>query len=333
MKAAPVIVVVDPEAGESPAVQRGAALARASGATLHLCVFDHDRMVDLAAARVSKEVAERARRDFIGERIDRLKSLAAEFAGVRHPVEIDALWAPKVHEAILAKALKVGAGVVIKDAHHDSAIRRALFTPLDRKLARLLPCELWLCGAGGKAQPERIVAAVDVLAEAPAAPGVNRQIVATALRVGEFSNAVVDVASVFPFFPVYTAALMETGAMYDEARASFQEAFEKFMQELNVPEEHRHRLTGYPPSALQRFVEETHADLLVIGATYRHGLERLLLGSNAEAMINQVGIDMLLVKEPGFAATLSEQVDLERLAKEFGYPEIAKPAVRQLADA
>jgi nucleotide-binding universal stress UspA family protein len=57
-----------------------------------------------------------------------------------------------------------------------------------------------------------------------------------------------------------------------------------------------HVLEGMPALAIARVVEETRADLLVLGTRAHHGLAHLVLGSVAERTARRVPCSVLIVK-------------------------------------
>lgn len=313
-----LLTIVPAKAEMTPAVRRAVELARASGAALHLCVFEHDSSVDLAAERAGDEVAARVRHDILREREDDLERLAVSLAGKGNVIECDVIWAADQAEAVLAKALAINAQLVLKDAHHESALRRAIFTPLDWKLMRLLPCQLMLVGPGPHPKPKRVAAAVDVLSEPPDADGLNKRVVDSGLLLAEYLDASLDLVSVFPYFPSFEhRAWPSSRAMYMEANDAHYKAFVSFAAAHSIPEDRRHRPAGFPSFEIAQFVNDNHIDVLVLGSLYRGGWERLLLGSTSEAVAQDIGADLLLVKPADFLDVLKEKVDLPELRRRY----------------
>lgn len=313
-----LLAVVPPQAELTPAIRRALELSRASGASLHLCIFDYDPSVDLAAARAGHEVAVRVRHDIVRERTEGLEKLAAGLAGAGGAIECDVVWAADRAEAVLAKALEIKAQLVLKDAEHESALRRMVYTPLDWKLMRLLPCELMLVGSASHPRPRRVAAAVDVWAEPADADGLNQRIVGSALQLSEYLDARLDLVAVFPFFPsIQHRAWPSSQAMYAEANTAHYEAFARFAAAHSIPEDRRHRLAGLPATELQRFVSDNQIDLLVLGTFYRDGWDRFLLGSTAETVAQATGADLLLAKPPGYLEILGEKMDLQSLREQY----------------
>lgn len=309
MKQYEVVLAIMPAGGETtPAVERAAELARASGAALHLCVFDHDPAVEFAAGRSGPDIAEHAKRDIMRGHEGALEQVAARLAGREHPVECDVVWAPDMARAVVGKAVQVGAQLVVKDARHESAVRRLLFTPLDWKLMRLLPCEVMLVGSAAPVRPRRIVAAIDVWAESAATDGLNERVMEAATRLAEDFDARLDFVSVFPFFPsLQNRALPSSKAMYAEANSTHYEAFSKFVEAHGIPEDRRHRLSGLPAAELIRFAAEQDVDVLVLGSLHRQGWDRFFLGSTAEAVGQESTADVVLVKSAAQVEALRHQ--------------------------
>ncbi|WP_029921591.1 universal stress protein [Nevskia soli] len=310
-----ILVIVPSKAEVTPALKRAVELARASGATLHLCVFEYDSSVALAAARVGADVAAHVRHDIMRDSVERLERLAVSLAGKESAIECDVVWSPDEAEAVLAKTLHINAQLVVKDAHHESALRRAIFTPLDWRLIRLLPCELMLVGPGPHPKPKRVAAAIDVWGEPVDADGLNKRIINAALLLAEYLDARLDLVSVFPYFPSYSHSTWPSSkAIYAEANDAHYKAFSSFAAAHSIPEDRRHRPAGQATSELAGFVKDNRIDVLVLGSIYRGGWDRLLLGSTAETVAQEVGADILLVKPANYLDVIKAHIDLSKVA-------------------
>jgi universal stress protein E len=280
-----------------------------------------DGLIDHYSAQQRPPVVELACRALIEEYDHKLRALAAELASPHYSIEYDVIWAPVAHEAILGKAIELGASCVVKDVHRESVLRRALFTPLDWKLIRLLPCDLMLVGPQSPPRPSRVLAAVDVLAEQPQdGAGLNSRIVASAQALAEYSSARLDLVSVAPWFPITARSAAHSARQYDEMVASHLSAFRSFAERYEVPSERRHRVLGAPAEAIARIADELSVDVTVVGNVYRNSWERLLLGSTVETLLQQLKSDLLVVKPHDFLSTTRRHIDLEavraRLAAE-----------------
>ncbi|MBL6749587.1 MAG: universal stress protein [Nevskia sp.] len=311
----PILTVVPAGAQVTPALRRAAQLARAGAGTLHLCIFEYDDAVDFAAARAGGAIAGHARNDLVREQQEKLGELASGDLLRGLAVQCDVVWAPLAHEAVIAKALATGAQLVVKDSHRESLLRRTVFTPLDWKLMRLLPCSTLFVQAGEHPRPQRIAAAVDVLAEPAQADGLNARILHEALGLAECLEAQLEVVSVVPFLAPHRHTFSPVGRMFEEAEAAHLAAFTEFMDFREVPPECRHRLAGAPAAVLAEFVANRGIGLLVLGSAYRDAWDRLLLGSTAETLMQEAAVDLMLVKPAGTLELVQEKFDLAQLCR------------------
>ena len=306
-----IVVIVAPDQPRSAAVRRGAEMARRAGGKLHLCAFVFDAAV--AAAGETTRVGQLARRALLSDAETRLRALAKEYAHDDFSIEYEVLWAPVVHEAVLVEQQRLGADLVIKDVPREPVLRRALMSPLDWQLIRLLPCELMLVGPRAPASPRRVLAAVDVLADGEQA--LNDGILAAAVRVAELGGSRLDLASVAPSFPARGRIALASSREQDEQFSRHLEAFRRFASHAGVPCERRHRLLGAPDEAISRLAEELAADVTVVGSTHRTLWERLLLGSTAESLLRQLRSDLLVVKPGRYAEATQRQFDFAAAAR------------------
>lgn len=313
-----ILAVVPPSCERSPAVRRAAELARRAGGTLHLHAFVHDGLIEAAGLLNHDEVALRARHDFVNEHAARLRALAVELAGGGCDVDCDVVWARVPHEAIVSKALELGAGLVVKDVRHDARMLRVLTTPVDLALARLLPCGLMLVRPDSPSCPKRVLASVDVLSErAPGEPSLNDCVVQAARAVAEYAGASLEIVSVAPWLPLDPRSAMHATARYDQTVMHHLKTFQAFVEAHCIPGDCCHRLVGVPVECIGDLVEREKFDLLVVGNVYRNAWERLLLGSTAEVLAQRAHCDLLVVKQPGFARELERRLDLGRIAREL----------------
>jgi universal stress protein E len=75
-----------------------------------------------------------------------------------------------------------------------------------------------------------------------------------------------------------------------------QRALSDLAKQFDIAQDRLHLLSGDAASAIETYVEDNDVDLVVAGAVSRGVLERLLIGSTAEELLDSVGSDILIVK-------------------------------------
>ena len=308
-----ILVIVDKRMRRTAALDRGVALARRSGAQLHLCLFDHDPLIGRTAGLVAPELMRLAKAQYLGQRQAWLAAQAASLAEHGLRVQCEVIWAPEMDEAILDKILEVSPGLVIKDMQQEPLRQRLMHSPLDLRILRHSPAPVMMVRSTTRYLPRRIAAAIDFAGAAPGFNPLNQAIVDAATGIGGCCEAEVHLVRV----EVPCMALNPESLPLYEALAQVQESdrqsFRDCCRRAGIADERRHLLEGDAASELARFAQRNDVDVLVLGSACRPAIDRFLLGSTSEAVLNEVDCDVLLVKPADFAAELGRHVDLAAL--------------------
>jgi universal stress protein E len=292
----------------SPALARARALATASGASVHLFLFEHEAAIE-AVSHVSREVAHLAQEAFLRQRSEWLQAHAAAMRADGIDAQAHVIWGAPAHELVLDKVLELKPDLVIKDIERQPLARRLLLTSLDWKLLRLCPMPLMLVCGQRPALPRRAVVAIDPVAEVHTAGALNARLLDAARRLPgidtvELAHAFEPVAALAIGEPLGSAVWLNE--VFDSLRSLGERALHEFAETHGVPPANRHLLAGPPALVLPTLVEGLEADVLVLGTVQRHGLERLIIGSTAERILQHASCDLLVVKPAGFAERFAE---------------------------
>ena len=290
----------------SPALNRAAALIRAGGGTLHLCLFEQQPLLE-AVAHLSSEVARQAREAQLAEAHHWLndKVQALRETGVKAEGEV--VWGRPLLEHMLAKIHQQQPSLVIKDIHLEPLLRRVLLTPIDWHLLRDCPCPLMLVNPQALPLPRRVVAAVEPVAAEHSEGHLNERIAQLASDLARLSGASTELAYAYEGLSPLAVSQPEeytviAAEIYEQLRQTQVERFHRFAAAQGVPAERQQVLYGPPWLALADCADDPRADLLVLGSVQRSGLERALIGSTAERILDQARCDLLVVKPEAVAA-------------------------------
>lgn len=300
-----ILLMVDRSMKQTPAFRRAHALARSSGASLLLCLFDHHNAVR-AASLLNQEVGQLAQDAFLREKAAWLEDVALDLREEGLSVTTEVIWGAPLHEQVIAKVTATTPDLVIKDVHYEPLLKRVLFTPLDWHLLRLCPSPLLLVNAQSGKEAKRVIAAVDPGHPWHEAGALNERIFQHAKLLAHEFGASVQLIHAFEGLPVMAPA--ELGGVpaypndiYEELRTSANKQFTAFADHHNVAAKSRHLLYGDPANAIADFAEDASADIVVLGTIYRTGLERLTMGSTAERVLDQLRCDVFAIKPEGFS--------------------------------
>ncbi|EXF94468.1 universal stress protein [Pseudomonas fluorescens HK44] len=297
-----LLLIADRTLHQSPALLRAVALAKASGAVLHVCAFVEpvpivhlwDEKVDEAAFQ---SYLRRYRR-WMSEEIQRLSG-----EGLKVSMEVVFTTHPLLD--ILKHVEEFKPDLLIKDATLEPVLKRVFITPLDCHLLRECPAPVHLVNQARYGLPHRIVAAVDPFDPQTQISGLNDTIIQTANALALQCDAPLHLLYAYDLSPAFNgdAPLVSGGWSVDymeELRESLHLAFVTLADRYGIPPERRHFVMGQPVRALTEFVEEYLADVVVMGTVHRVGLDRLI-GSTTERALYSMPGSILAVRSPGLA--------------------------------
>jgi universal stress protein E len=296
-----LFLIANPELRRTSAMDQAAALARQSGATLQMCLFDHSAAIN-AISHFDPAGGAAAREGWLERRRRWLFAEAESLRGHGVPTTADVSWAHPLLEEMLAQIAEVKPDLVIKDLREEPLLKRALLTPLDWQLLRLCPAPLLLVHhAAGGALPKRIVAAIDPSRTDAGSADFNETIIRAALSVSLQTGA--ELHLLHALAPMNAIAVATpagesffSAELYDAFVAGQRQLFDRYADAHGVPKERQHFVIGPPAIAVTEHAQRIGADLLVIGSIHRHGLDRLLVGSTAEQILDRLPCSLLAIK-------------------------------------
>lgn len=297
------LVIIDPTATAQPALERAAWLAERLDAKLELFVCDYDQY--LAGERFfDSEKLAKARTGLIDRHKKRLDKMASPLRERGLVVDIDAAWDTPLYEGILRKIDASNPRLVFKDTHYHSAIRRSVFSNTDWSLIRECSQPLWLVKPHEAPAIAILLAAVDPLHQHDKPAKLDHKILGFAESVRASVDGRLEVMHAFDPAVVYAVsgdsmAFPITEPVRDAVeslKSAHKAAFEALIDTYDIAAEQAHLVEGGIRDAVISTVEDLGADVVVIGAVSRSALERLVLGSTAEQVLDFVACDLLIVK-------------------------------------
>lgn len=323
-----LLVVIDPTVEIQPALQKAAILAEKSGRELILlgCVYDPyisgDRFFD-------GPDLERMRSNLLGERLDALHVFADPLRHKGLQVNCKVVWDTPLHEAIVRVALKIQPDIVLKDAHHHSALSRALFTNTDWHLIRQCPAPLWLVKQLPAPEQATVMAAVEPTHEHDEPAALDHKIIEQAQQLSVmYGNGLhlvhtfhlPTVAVVNPYAALPASASTPTGyeRNLEQAERFHADAMARLTKDLDCPADRIHLRQGNAAEMLPALAEELQAGIVVMGAVARSRLARAIIGSTAEKALDRFACDIVVVKPDGFVSPVDADSDAQGFVERTG---------------
>ena len=202
------------------------------------------------------------------------------------------------------------ADLVVKDTHHHSALQRSIFSNTDWNLIRQCPTQLLLVKPRAIGHVPAVVAAVDPLHPRDKTGSLDDRIVTSAKEIAQLFAGQTHVLHTFDISPVLMTSgdgiVMPIGMPIAELAADLEKnhtvAVHALADRHSIPRERVYVVQGHTRDLLVTSSNRLRADFVVMGAVSRSALERLFIGSTAEAVLDKLTCDVLIVKPAAFAS-------------------------------
>lgn len=300
-----LIAIKDYEAKTTPALVKGAQLARALGAQVELFHGISAPLYVDGYGSFSLELpqVERAMRARILAKLEKTaESLRRD--GIK--VTVAAEWDFPVYEAVVRRANQIQADLIVADQHAGKHMVAGLLHLTDWELLRLSPVPVLLVKTPGAYRHPVVLAAVDPGHTFSKPAKLDRRILTASSTIASALRGTQHVLHAYAPFP-YTAdpQTMINPEIVDrlqaDATAAAQKALDRELRKTGIPRSQRHIVGRHPADAIAQTAKEIHSAIVVMGAVSRSGLKRLFIGNTAERVLDLLPCDVLIVKPVHFA--------------------------------
>jgi universal stress protein E len=302
-----MFAVASPGDLQSPVMDKIPRLTAAQDAELELfhCLFDPNVA---QPARFGSHGVEQDIRDFVEQRHAQLAQHVERLRAQGLHVHASVRWDEPVYEGIVRQVLRLQPDLLIvqTSGHHE----RWALGDNDYRIIESCPSPLLLLKTTRPYLDSRVIAAVD--------PSHERD------EPAALDDAILEVASAFarPLTAklwVFHARMPWRDAVRAQVTVHRRPDAEgaycrdvgarvvKLARRHDLSEEQVEIVEGYASEKLPEFARHECADVVAVGTVPRSLLNRVLLGHNAQPLLDGLDCDLLIVKPPGWHAPLSAQ--------------------------
>ncbi|HEX8594802.1 MAG TPA: universal stress protein [Pseudomonas sp.] len=291
-----LMLIAPPVMEHTPAFNRAACLAKASGAALHIVAFDYEEGL-VTAELINEDALSELKTAYVERHRQWLEQQAVGLRRLGITVTTEVVWVDHPVHEILDHVHDLDPRMVIKDLKHESFLARVLFTSMDLRLLRECPAPLHLITRMQQARPRKIVAAVDPFRTDERFKDLNRQVIEAAEKLAAQCEAELHLLHAYDLSYIYST---EGGMGYaaklgEELYQAEEQAFSELADSFGVPGQRRHFISGTPAKVINDFAAREQVDVIVMGRVNRHGLNKLL-GSTTEQVVYHMPGSVLVIK-------------------------------------
>lgn len=278
-----ILVVMTPNQPEELALKRAKLIAGVTHSRLHLLICDKR-----------------------GEHGQFLAATAQKLQDEGYEVSTHQTWHDSFHETIIGVQQAENCGLVIKQHFPENPLKRALLTPDDWKLLRYCPCPVLIAKTNRPWTAGVILAAVDVGNNSAEHRALHASLISNAFEMAGIAKGALHVFSAHPS-PMLSAA-DPTFQLRETIEARYREQCHAFVKEFELDTQQMHVKEGPADILIPDMARELDAVVTVIGTVARTGLSGALIGNTAEAVLDAVETDVLVLKPQAVMAQLEKQL-------------------------
>jgi universal stress protein E len=266
-----ILVVIQPEQNDDLALKRARLIAGVTQSHLHLLVCDDKRQHTA----------------YLGE-------LVGELQRDGYSATAQQAWQDSPHQTVINVQQAEGCGLVIKQQVPENAFKRLLLTPEDWKLLRHCPAPVLMVKTDRPWTGGNILAAIDVGNLDAEHRTLHASIISHAYDIAGLADGSLHVVSAHP--ALLLASVDSTLPLGETIEAEYRKACEAFQAEYDIPAECLHICQGPADLVIPQVADKLHAVVTVLGTVARSGLSGTLIGNTAEAVLDALESDVLVLK-------------------------------------
>ncbi len=316
-----LVAVKDLRAGGRSLVRKAAQIASASGAALELfhCLTEPIAVDFSNEPAYGLEAQQRSGRARAAHQLERIAS-ALRALHPRLKVEVAVEWDAPIYDAIVRRAVKIKADLIVASAHAGSHVLPGLMRLTDWELVRLSPMPLLLVRSKRAYRRPAVLVAVDPTHAFSKPLQLDDALLRSGGQLARNLRGTLHAVHAYARVPGgaippdalaindYSLKKIEASA----ARAA-RIAFEQALKGTDIKPARRYLIGRHPIDAILQAARKSRCAIVVMGAVSRSGFKRLLIGNTAERMLDELPCDVLVVKPTVFKSRVPRAVQGPRL--------------------
>ena len=284
-----ILVVVEPDAKDQPAVERAAQLARMAEADLELFLAEFNPY--LADGFYFDPVqAQNLRYQYGDQRMKELEALADPLREQGLNVTVTTAWGNPSYGEILDRVEEARPSLVVKATRHHNPLARLLLDHEDWELVRQCPVPLMLVKGESWQEQPLIVAAVDPNHVNDKPARLDDSIIGTARQLAELSTGAVKL-----FHSAWIPPLSGLYPLQPDVERE-EDQLVALGSKHGIPAEDCEWSLEPVEESLPAMVTAEGVSLVVMGAVSRSRLDQALVGNTAMKLLDDLACDVLVVR-------------------------------------
>jgi universal stress protein E len=288
--------------GNTVVLEKAVALANAADASLEVINVVYSPMADMP---VKANEQNHALKTYVLQAAE--SWLEDQLDGIRNQVKsltAAALWNKDEWQGILHAAEAGNADLIIKATHIAPSAGLSMRTPQDWNLLRHATIPVMLVKPDAWIENPIIMAAIDALNDSHFE--LNKRVLREADSLTSILGGELAIVSSYPMMAPW-AGPAAVGVDFEQLRTGIERVarhkLERLARAAEVNYNYLYLEEGRPAMRVRALVEETNAEMLVMGTMGRTGIKSFVMGNTAETILHYTHCDAVVLRDTEAAST------------------------------
>ncbi|MFK7864244.1 MAG: universal stress protein [Pseudohongiellaceae bacterium] len=293
-----LLVVIEPDQSAQPALEKATMLAKLADCELELIMSEYNAFLE-DGYYYDPAQAKQLRYEHGNNRLAELEALAQPLRSQGLLVNVSVAWENPPYKGIVSRAQTTATSMVIKSTRKHGKLARYFMSNEDWELVRYCPVPLLLVKAEAWRSEPLIVASLDP-------QSLNDKPAELDVKLLDASEALASISggSVRLFHSSHKPSLAGLYPLDEDAGRSEQVLF-NLAQARGLSTTDCYCDEDAILKSLPNYVESNGVSLVVMGAISRSRLDRIMIGSTAERLLDELDCDICVIK-PDHIPALSQ---------------------------
>ncbi|WP_286237670.1 universal stress protein [Neptuniibacter halophilus] len=306
-----ILVNIDFKQDSAALLTKAARLALQHNARVELfcCCYNRSIKHGYLFDKAEEQKAEHA---YVRQIESRLEALCQGLQVEGVEAEFDACWNRHTGEGVVRKVLRYQPDLLLHPVAPHSRIGHYLFAPVDWQIARKCPVPVLFVKNTPWPDHCRIVACIDPLHEGDQRALLDRELLSRSRGfVGdEFTELrVLHCYNTLPHEAIFDEHVVtDYEALQDRVEKTHLSTCNGILEEFGLSSDSYlvDIIKGEADLTISNYARHNQVDIVAMGAVARSVLDRWLVGSTMEYVVDHVDCDVLIVKHPDFVCPVAE---------------------------
>ncbi|WP_415890779.1 universal stress protein [Neptuniibacter sp. SY11_33] len=306
-----LLVNIDFKHDNSSLIEKAVNLAEQHSAFLELfsCCYNrslkHSHMFD-AKQELKAEHA------YVKQTEAKLEELCLNIEALGIKTGFDASWNRHTGEGIVRKVLRFQPDLVLHSIQPHTRLGHYLFAPVDWQLARKCPVPVLFVKQRPWGDHTRVVTCIDPLHKGDEKGALDRELIQRTREMMDDGYSELRILHCYNTLPQEVIfdehVVTDYEALQERVERSHFSSCDELLQEygLSIESDMVDIIKGEADLTISNYAKHNKIDVVVMGGVARTILDRLLVGSTTEHVVDHVDCDVLIVKHPDFVCPVPE---------------------------